>query len=213
MTAAGTLDLLGAERMLAIVRTRDADHAVAALGALASAGVRVAEVSLSEPNGLEVFERCCARPADGLLLGAGTVRTVEQAEQALALGAAFLVAPGLDLDVLAFAAERDVLHLPGVLTPTEVDRALLAGAPALKLFPGDRLGPGYVTDLLGPFPGARLIPTGGIETATAPAYLAAGAFAVAFAGALAAPDAAGVAALARAAHLSVTTTVKERHAR
>jgi 2-dehydro-3-deoxyphosphogluconate aldolase/(4S)-4-hydroxy-2-oxoglutarate aldolase len=213
MSAALTLERLGRERMLAIVRTDDVEVALATLAGLVDGGVTIAEVALSAPNGLEVLERCAERHGDALLLGAGTVRTTEQAERALALGARFLVAPGLNADVLALAAERDVLHLPGVLTPTEVDAALLAGAHALKLFPAGRLGPGYVADLLAPFPGARLVATGGVTPDNAAAYLEAGAFAVAFGSALSAPTAAGVAEQARRAHLSVITTVKEPHAR
>jgi Entner-Doudoroff aldolase len=155
-----------------------------ALEGLVAAGVSVAEISLSPPTALATLREAAARFGDAITLGAGTVRTVAQADQALAAGARFLVAPGLDETVMAHAARQDVLHLPGVFSPTEVDRALSAGAVALKLFPAGRLGPGYVSDLLGPFPEARIVATGGVDAGNAAAFLDAGCLAVAGSSAL-----------------------------
>jgi 2-dehydro-3-deoxyphosphogluconate aldolase/(4S)-4-hydroxy-2-oxoglutarate aldolase len=178
------LDQLLQERLLAIVRTDDPDFAMTALDGLVAGGVRMAEVSLSPPGAMDILRRALDRHGDALTLGAGTVRTVAQADAAVAAGARFLVAPGFDPAVLAAAQAHGVLHLPGVLTPTEVDQALAAGVPALKLFPADRLGPEYVADLLGPFPDARLVATGGLDATNASTYLAAGCVAVAAAGSL-----------------------------
>ena len=72
-----------------------------------------------------------------------------------------------------------MLYIPGALTPTEVAAALDAGSPIVKLFPARAVGAVYVRDLLGPFPGAKLLPTGGIDAANAREYLEAGAVAVA----------------------------------
>jgi 2-dehydro-3-deoxyphosphogluconate aldolase/(4S)-4-hydroxy-2-oxoglutarate aldolase len=209
------LDQLMDERLLAIIRTDDPDFAMAALEGLVAGGARVAEISLSPPGAIETLRRAVDRFGDALTLGAGTVRTPQQAGEAVAAGARFLVAPGFDPAVLAAAQEHGVPHLPGVLTPTEVDRALLAGVPALKLFPADRLGPGYVADLLGPFPGARLVATGGLDATNASAYLAAGCVAVAAAGSLIPAGApAGVIAAGVRTFLQAldTPTSKDTHA-
>jgi 2-dehydro-3-deoxyphosphogluconate aldolase / (4S)-4-hydroxy-2-oxoglutarate aldolase len=184
MSAPAVLDLLAAERVLAIVRTGDAEIALAAVDGLVAAGVKLAELSLSRPGADEILRRVADRHGEALTLGAGTVRTPRQAREAVAAGARFLVAPGFDRAVLDAAGEQGVLHLPGVMTPTEVDQALAAGAPALKLFPAGAVGPSYVADLLGPFPDARLVATGGVDERNAAAFLGEGCLAVAFAGSL-----------------------------
>jgi 2-dehydro-3-deoxyphosphogluconate aldolase / (4S)-4-hydroxy-2-oxoglutarate aldolase len=182
MTAAATLELLTRTRAFAVLRGISPAAMPELLGELAEGGLRAAEVSLSAPDGLEALRRAvaAARADDRVTIGAGTVRTVAQADAALAAGAQFLVAPGLATDVVARAAADDVLHLPGVMTPSEVDQALQAGAHAVKLFPAARLGPGYIRDLLGPFPALRIAAVGGVDAKNAAAFLAAGACCVGY---------------------------------
>jgi 2-dehydro-3-deoxyphosphogluconate aldolase / (4S)-4-hydroxy-2-oxoglutarate aldolase len=107
------------------------------------------------------------------------VRTQAELEDAAAAGAQFLVAPGLNPDLLEAARRRDLLLLPGVYTASEIDLALRLGVDLLKLFPAEPQGPAYMASLLQPFPDARLVPTGGISAANAATYLRAGAAAVA----------------------------------
>jgi len=182
MTAAATLELLTQSRAFAVLRGIAPAAMPELLGELADGGLCAAEVSLSAPDGLEALRRAVdAADVDGrITIGAGTVRTVAQADAALAAGAQFLVAPGLATDVVARAVAEDVLHLPGVMTPTEVDQALQAGARAVKLFPAARLGPGYIRDLLGPFPALRIAAVGGVDVNNAAAFLAAGACCVGY---------------------------------
>ena len=97
----------------------------------------------------------------------------------MAAGAQFLVAPGLNPELLDAAHRRGTAMLPGVFTASEVDLALRLGARLLKLFPAEPMGPAYMASLLQPFPDARLVPTGGISAANGAAYLKAGAAAVA----------------------------------
>ena len=94
-------------------------------------------------------------------------------------GAQFLVAPGLNPVLLDAAQRRGLVMLPGVFTATEIDLALRSGARALKLFPAEPSGPEHLASMLQPFPGARLVPTGGISALNAAAYLRAGAAALA----------------------------------
>lgn len=147
----------------------------AAAEALLAGGVRILEVTLNTTDALTGIRRLNERFADDLLVGAGTVRTATDARRALDAGARFLVAPGLDLDTVAVAQERDTLMLPGVFTATEAMAAQAAGCRLLKLFPADALGPGYLKALRAPLDDAYFIPTGGVDPETLGAFHRAGA--------------------------------------
>ena len=103
----------------------------------------------------------------------------KEAEEAVSAGARFLVSPGCDGEIIAWAREAAVLHIAGVMTPTELCEALRAEGQLIKLFPAGGLGSDYVRDLLAPMPEARLVPTEGIIVETANDFLAADAVAVA----------------------------------
>jgi 2-dehydro-3-deoxyphosphogluconate aldolase/(4S)-4-hydroxy-2-oxoglutarate aldolase len=167
------------ERLLAIVRLEPARVAVTAARELAENGIRAIEFSLAGEGGLDALRAAASELAATTLIGAGTVRTVSDAERAVDAGARYLVSPHLAREVSAWAREHDVLHIPGAFSPTEVAAALDAGEPLVKLFPAGQAGPDYVRDLLKPFPGARLVATGGIELNNARAFLDAGAAALA----------------------------------
>jgi 2-dehydro-3-deoxyphosphogluconate aldolase/(4S)-4-hydroxy-2-oxoglutarate aldolase len=194
---------LRSERLLAIVRLDDADAVPAIVTALADAGLGLAEVSISTAAGRRALRSAVEAGGDRMLVGAGTVRTPADVEFALAAGATYLVAPGFAADVDAEARDAGVPYLPGVFTPTEVDAAIRNGRDLLKLFPASAVGPAYVRELLAPFPEARLVATGGVDRTNAAAFVEAGAWAVAVAGALLGTDqGADVEAVReRAAHL------------
>jgi 2-dehydro-3-deoxyphosphogluconate aldolase/(4S)-4-hydroxy-2-oxoglutarate aldolase len=186
------MEQLSRTRLVAVVRSGgDLDQIV---GALWSGGVSLVEVTLTSPGALDAIGRLSQlRP-----VGAGTVRTIGEAKAAVAAGASFLVSPGLDTDLVAWAAEADVPHLPGVLTPTEIETALSAGAQAVKLFPVSAVGPGYLDALRGPYPDLATVPTGGVGIDNAREYLDHGAIAVGVGGSLtAAGEAAAITETAR----------------
>ncbi|MGH2986212.1 MAG: bifunctional 4-hydroxy-2-oxoglutarate aldolase/2-dehydro-3-deoxy-phosphogluconate aldolase, partial [Solirubrobacterales bacterium] len=114
-----------------------------------------------------------------LLLGAGTLRSVDDVEAAIGAGADCLVSPHFEPELCLAMIGSGRLALPGVLTPSEVAAALAAGAEAVKLFPSSLGGIAYMRALWGPFPGLRMVPTGGIGSHSAAEWLAAGAAAVA----------------------------------
>lgn len=165
-------------RMIAILRGFTPEEAVRAGRALADGGARVLEVSLVDPKASRSIERLREELGAGCVVGAGTVITESGAEAALEAGADFLFSPGLNQRVIATAEARGALAIPGVLTASEVTSALALGARLMKLFPAEPLGPAYLKQMLGPFPDLRLVPTGGVGTGNAPAYLSAGAVAV-----------------------------------
>ncbi len=175
---AGVLEAIDATGVVAILRGDYGASVTAVVDALAAGGVRAIEVSLTSPRALTLIARAAARAPGGVVVGAGTVLTVEQAREVRDSGAAFLVSPVVDPEVIAAALDLGLAPIPGAFTPTEVRAALRAGAPAVKLFPADSLGPRFVKGLLAPMPGVRLVPTGGVTLELARAFAAAGAWAV-----------------------------------
>lgn len=168
---------LRTERLVAIVRGKDAEASFRTVMALVEEGVSLVEVSLSGTGALDVIGRAREELGDAAWLGAGTVRTAEDTRRAAEAGANLMVTPGLGAGVDE-AVRRGLPVLAGVLTPTEVIAADAAGAAALKLFPGSVGGPAYLRALRAPFPGLPFVPVGGVDAAAAVAYLAAGAVAV-----------------------------------
>ncbi len=171
------VELLGERRLLGIVRGSDPDAAVRAVCTLVDAGVEVVEVSLSGVDGLGVVGRCRAALGDQAALGAGTVITARDAARAVDAGAAFVVSPAVTEGARA-AAEDGLPVLCGALTPTEVLAAAALGAFAVKIFPAFLHGPAYIGALREPFPELRFVPVGGVDAASVPDYIAAGAYAV-----------------------------------
>jgi 2-dehydro-3-deoxyphosphogluconate aldolase/(4S)-4-hydroxy-2-oxoglutarate aldolase len=159
-------------------------------GAIAGGGCDVLEFFNRGPGALDVFVRLAAwakKALPGILLGAGTITNQEEAWAFSEAGAAFLVGPNLDLDVARFCAERDMLYVPGCGTATEVSQAFRAGLRLVKLFPARELGGlAFLKALLGPFPGALFMPSGGVDTDadSLARWFAAGAACVSVGGAL-----------------------------
>lgn len=163
------------ERIIPVARGLDASSAPALVKALTAGGIHSLEVTVEGASGLEAL----ASVADGdVVVGAGTIVSVSQARRAVEAGARFLVSPHLDVTLLEWAAVSGVPLIPGALTPTEIVTAWSHGPPAVKLFPAQVGGPGYVNSLFGPYPDLRLIPTGGVDGDNAADYLIAGAVAV-----------------------------------
>ena len=160
------------------MRLDDVELAVAAAGCAIEAGLAAVEVTFTLEGAADAIRRV-RRDHPKALVGAGTVRSDAELDAAAEAGAQFLVAPGLNPALLEAARRRGIVMLPGVFTATEIDLALRLGARALKLFPAEPSGPDYLASMLQPFPEVRLVPTGGISSLNAVAYLKAGAAALA----------------------------------
>ena len=169
---------IAADRILAVVRAPRIPDPAELCAALASGGIRAVEFTFTTPNLPAVLAAASAARASGRHIGAGTVVTAEQAEAAIDAGAEFLVTPAVRAEVAAVAERRGVPVFLGALTPTEVMQAMDLGAAAVKIFPASAFGPRYLKDLRGPFPDARLVPSGGVSSGNARAFLDHGAFAV-----------------------------------
>lgn len=160
---------LGGVVPLATVADQAAADAIA--DGLVAGGLPVLEVTLRNAFGLAAIERIAAR--GDVTVGAGTVLDTEQLRRALDAGAAFVVSPGLDEEVVEAALAAGVPVLPGVQTATEVQRGLRLGLDRLKLFPAGVVGGLGLIDALAPvFPGVRFMPSGGVSAANLADYLA-----------------------------------------
>jgi Entner-Doudoroff aldolase len=173
-------------RVSAILRTGDAEVAARAMDAAVEGGFRLVEFTLTTPGALELIGTFSKR--DDLLVGAGTVLTTEQAEQAVAAGARFLVSPIVDPRIIAAAAALNVVSVPGAFTATEIVTAHRAGADIVKIFPAPADLPAFVTQIRGPLPNIKLFPTAGVTADNFLAVLKAGAIGVGFVASLFSPD-------------------------
>jgi 2-dehydro-3-deoxyphosphogluconate aldolase/(4S)-4-hydroxy-2-oxoglutarate aldolase len=161
-------------RVVPVVRTRAAAHAMTAVEWLRESGFRVFEITMTVPDAPALMRRLAAEP--DTLVGAGTVPDVEAARACLDAGARFIVTPWVDPAVIAATREAGALPLPGTMTPTEIRAAVAAGAEGVKIFPAASVGgPNHLKALRAVFPGVPFCPTGGVDAANAPDYFEAGA--------------------------------------
>lgn len=180
---------LAALKIVPVIRTPSADLAIRACEWLLEAGLQALELTFTTPDAHRVIETF-TRTAPDALIGAGTVRTPEQAKAAVDAGAAFLVSPGAAPGVGEAAARAGVPYLPGAATPSEIEARWAAGAAVVKIFPARECGgPGFLKAIKSVYPNIPLMPTGGVSPDTAKAYLDAGALCLGMGGELVPVDA------------------------
>jgi len=137
------------------------------LKAIYRAGVKAVEYTNRGDAALANFKRMVVlRNAEmpGLLLGVGTIKNMQHAKDYMAAGADFLVSPGFVPDVAAYCVSNDIFYAPGCMTPSEIIAAENAGIKFIKLFPGNMLGPEFLTTIKDIFPKLLFMPTGGVDT-------------------------------------------------
>ncbi|MDN3310627.1 bifunctional 4-hydroxy-2-oxoglutarate aldolase/2-dehydro-3-deoxy-phosphogluconate aldolase [Microbacterium oryzae] len=158
-------------RVVPLASIADPSHVAAVGDGLVAGGLPVVEVALRGEHGLPALAELAAR--GDLLVGAGTVLSVEQARAALDAGAGFLVTPGLDAEVVRFAQASGVPIVPGVLTPTEVQAAIRLGLTRLKLFPAGMFGGlRLLSAYADVYRDVRFMPSGGIRQENLAEHLA-----------------------------------------
>jgi 2-dehydro-3-deoxyphosphogluconate aldolase/(4S)-4-hydroxy-2-oxoglutarate aldolase len=181
---ADPVDRILADRLVAVVRTESVVMLPELVAALVAGGISIVEITLTIPGAVDGIAKLHREFGDRILLGAGTVMTAADVPSVVAAGAKFVVSPTLALDVLEAAKQFHVPAIPGAFTPTEIATAMRAGAKIVKLFPADAVGPGYLKAIRGPMPNVKIMPTGGVELESIPAFLAAGACALGVGGKL-----------------------------
>jgi 2-dehydro-3-deoxyphosphogluconate aldolase/(4S)-4-hydroxy-2-oxoglutarate aldolase len=167
--------------IVAIARSVEAETVEPLAAALLDAGIHAFELTLNEPidRALHGIEAVAARfDRSDLLVGAGTVLSIDAGRHALDAGARFLVMPHTDPELIRWAVDQGIPVFPGALSPTEILAAWRAGATAVKLFPASVAGPAAIRELHGPLPGIPIIATGGISADNARGFIEAGAVAL-----------------------------------
>lgn len=172
ITQKAIADILNLAPVVPVLTIEDLDTAVPLGRALVAGGLPALEITLRTPVAVEAIRRIAAE-VEGAVVGAGTVITPAAYASVAAAGARFVVSPGHDASLLAAADDSDVPFLPGAITPSEVIALLNAGYRYLKFFPAEPAGGiPMLKAFSAPLPEARFCPTGGIDLAKAPAYLA-----------------------------------------
>ena len=151
----------------------DAKDAVPTAKAMCAGGVDVMEITFRTAAAADSI-RAVSENCPEVLVGAGTVITLEQCKTAVACGAKFIVAPGFDEEVVRWCIEHEISVLPGCVTPTEIMAAMKLGLKVVKFFPaGVYGGLKAMKALSGPFGGVKFVPTGGVSTQNIAEYVAA----------------------------------------
>ena len=164
---------MGRTRLVAVVRSKSAEEALATAKAVAQGGVQFIEITFSVPSALDVIEILVAEGR--LHVGAGTVLSNEEAEEAIGTGAQFIVSPSLELNLIPICHDANVPCIPGAATPTEILAAARAKADLVKIFPADTIGgPDFVRQMSGPFPNIRFMVSGGVSLTNIKEYVRAG---------------------------------------
>jgi 2-dehydro-3-deoxyphosphogluconate aldolase/(4S)-4-hydroxy-2-oxoglutarate aldolase len=160
------LSLIPQQGILPLYFYKDTDVSVAVLKALYEAGIRAVEYTNRGEAALTNFRemrRICDAELKGMYLGIGTIKNGQMAQQFIDAGTDYIICPGLVESVAEVADKNNMLWVPGCMTPSEIIRAETLGAKMIKLFPGNILGPGFLSAIKEIFPGLLFMPTGGVE--------------------------------------------------
>lgn len=172
-------------RIIPVIRTGTKERARELVSAIVEGGIRCVEITMSVPNAVDLISELNTEFGCTLTVGAGTVLDKAIAGNCIDAGAAFIVTPFLNFEVIEFCREANILICAGALTPTEIFAAWQAGADAVKVFPVRSMGGAdYLKALKAPFPDIKLLPTGGVTVDNAAEFLNSGAIAVGVGGAI-----------------------------
>ena len=160
-------DCIVQQGILPLYFNPDETVSVEILRAVSKAGIKAVEYTNRGEAALNNFKKMvAARNSDmpGLLLGVGTIKNLQDAENYMAAGADFLVSPGFVKEVSDYAVSNNIFYAPGCMTPSEIIAAENCGIKFIKLFPGNMLGPEFLSGIKEIFPKLLFMPTGGVDT-------------------------------------------------
>jgi len=160
------LKLVPEQGILPLYFNKDEEVSVNILHALYEAGIRTVEYTNRGEAALKNFAKLrevCDKELGGMYLGIGTIKDAASAQSFIDAGADYIISPGLVEDVIPVADKHNMLWVPGCMTPTEIIKAEQLGAKFIKLFPGNLLGPSFLSGIKELFPNTLFMPTGGVE--------------------------------------------------
>lgn len=160
------LSLIPEQGILPLYFYKDTTVSIEVLKALYAAGIRAVEYTNRGEAALTNFKemrKVCDTELKGMYLGIGTIKNGEMAQTFIDAGTDYIICPGLVDSVAAVADKNNMLWVPGCMTPSEIIKAETLGAKMIKLFPGNILGPGFLSAIKEIFPGLLFMPTGGVE--------------------------------------------------
>lgn len=175
--------------IIPVVVIEDPGKAVQLGRTVLEAGLDLIEITMRTERAMEAI-RMISRQLPDLLVGAGTVFSVSTAEEALSAGARFIVSPHLDEEIVAYCVKKNIVCIPGVFTPSEVQRAIKVAMQntraqrikdlplVIKIFPASTGGPAHITAMRAVFPEVKFLPLGGVNVNNLADYIKAGAWAV-----------------------------------
>lgn len=160
------LQLIPQQGILPLYFYKDTEVSIQVLKALYNAGIKTVEYTNRGEAALKNFKemrKVCDTELKGMYLGVGTIKDSASAEAFINAGADYMISPGLVEDVIKVADKNNMLWIPGCMTPTEIIRAEQLGARMVKLFPGNILGPAFLSAIKELFPNLLFMPTGGVD--------------------------------------------------
>jgi len=163
---AAILELIPQQGILPLYFYKDTTVSIEVLKALYAAGIRAVEYTNRGEAALHNFKemrKLCDTELKGMYLGIGTIKNGEMAQTFIDAGTDYIICPGLVESVAAVADKNNMLWVPGCMTPSEIIKAETLGAKMIKLFPGNILGPGFLSAIKEIFPNLLFMPTGGVE--------------------------------------------------
>ena len=163
---AAILELIPQQGILPLYFYKDTTVSMEVLKALYAAGIRAVEYTNRGEAALQNFKemrKLCDTELKGMYLGIGTIKNGEMAQTFIDAGTDYIICPGLVESVAAVADKNNMLWVPGCMTPSEIIKAETLGAKMIKLFPGNILGPGFLSAIKEIFPNLLFMPTGGVE--------------------------------------------------
>ncbi len=161
------IDAIVAQGILPLYFNPDENVSLEILRAIHKAGIKAIEYTNRGEAAFNNFKKMVAlrnQEMPDLLLGIGTIKTLQQAKDYVAAGADFMVSPGFVPEVASYAITNDLFYAPGCMTPSEIIAAENAGVKFIKLFPGNMLGPEFLSSIKEIFPKLLFMPTGGVDT-------------------------------------------------
>jgi 2-dehydro-3-deoxyphosphogluconate aldolase/(4S)-4-hydroxy-2-oxoglutarate aldolase len=166
-TIQNTIDIISEQGILPLYFNTDENISIEVLRSLYRVGIRAVEYTNRGSQALANFEKMVAvrnTEMPEMLLGIGTIKNLDQAKEFHAVGADFFISPGFVPEVSDFLKSKEILYAPGCMTPTEIIAAENAGIKLIKLFPGNILGPDFLSSIKDVFPSLIFMVTGGVDT-------------------------------------------------